>query len=297
MTRIVLHVGMDKTGTTAVQEAFSRCADRLRARGVLYPLAGRYPRDVNHLALARGLTPDPAAIPTPLPPPPAYRHMIDALHREIDAASLRVAVLSCEAFWLPLAFPALALSRLRADLAPHRVEVIAFLRPAGSYLRSSYAQAVRGPQRSRLGFDAHAERVIRARMLDYAGRTEELRRVFGPDRVDVRRYAPRAGGVLQAMLDAVGASDLRAELRSARSVNQRASGAGLRLLRVANHARVPRRVVLWTLEPTDRLWRAAAASSTLAARIDAALDPVDPAELRSLDRAHPIPAGLTGDPA
>jgi hypothetical protein len=39
--RVLLHAGLHKTGTTALQQFLCAAAERLRARGVLYPAAGR----------------------------------------------------------------------------------------------------------------------------------------------------------------------------------------------------------------------------------------------------------------
>src|SRR6185437_8931332 len=39
--RLLLHVGLHKTGTTAVQTALAAAAGRLRERHLLYPKAGR----------------------------------------------------------------------------------------------------------------------------------------------------------------------------------------------------------------------------------------------------------------
>ncbi|TDL81118.1 hypothetical protein E2L08_07210 [Palleronia sediminis] len=297
MTRIVLHAGMDKTGTTSVQTVMARNAARMRAGGVLYPVAGRYGGDVNHLALARSLTPDPPAIPTPLPPPPLdWEGSVEALHREIDAARPRVTFLSSEAFWIPDAFPIRALSRLAADLAPNRVEVLIFLRPAGSYLRSSYAQSVRGPQRSRLGFETHVRNMVARRMVDYAARIAEFRRVFGRDRVHVRRYTPRGPGTLRTVLDLLGAPDPANDPVAAHHANGQVSRAGLHLYRLANRARLPRRAIPWTLEPVDRAWKSAMAASEIARTLDARIDPSDPDDLRRLDADHPLPDEVLGVP-
>lgn len=55
--RTILHIGMSKTGTTALQETFARSREILAARGVLYPRNPPGTRQRNHQVIACGIAP------------------------------------------------------------------------------------------------------------------------------------------------------------------------------------------------------------------------------------------------
>ena len=140
--RTLLHIGMTKTGSTALQQSLRRSHAALRARGVLYPLDPARPDSINHKLILAGLFDWrgsrsgllPAAERPPSRAPDCARFFAD-LRATIAAAPPRCLILSTESLFriLPAAAPARLpglLAGLTADLA-----VVAYLRrPAEHYL-------------------------------------------------------------------------------------------------------------------------------------------------------------------
>jgi len=50
--RVLLHVGLHKTGSTALQRFLANAAEELRVRGVLYPVSGRPANSEGHHNIA-----------------------------------------------------------------------------------------------------------------------------------------------------------------------------------------------------------------------------------------------------
>ncbi|MDX1621492.1 MAG: hypothetical protein R3320_10905, partial [Nitriliruptorales bacterium] len=86
--RLVAHIGTHKTGSSAVQAAFSAAADRLRRRcGVVYPVAGQVGSG-GHLNLCWEVSEDPRFDPS--------RGAVDDVIAEVRGSSAATAVLSAE---------------------------------------------------------------------------------------------------------------------------------------------------------------------------------------------------------
>lgn len=163
---ITIHIGLHKTGTTAIQYVMAKNADLLRDRGVLYPSSGR--QGAGHHRLAWSLWRDPSLLP-----------LWDDLRTEIEGEN-RV-VLSSEDFeflqtsdrWQTL-----------CDLLDTTPDVVCFLRPQADYLLSSYLQHVESGHT--YSFDEHLPKM--KRRLDYESHLESIATVVGVDRLAVRVY-------------------------------------------------------------------------------------------------------------
>ena len=59
--RVILHIGSNKTGTTALQKTFSKNYDALYGAGILYPVAGRG-SSIRQIGLRAALTPPDIAL-------------------------------------------------------------------------------------------------------------------------------------------------------------------------------------------------------------------------------------------
>ena len=124
--RVVLHVGPQKTGSTALQKAFAEGAGILAGAGIHYPLAGR--EGVAHQDVARACwTPDGSVLAD--------------LAREI--ADVRVAFLSSELF-SPL--DVTGLGRLADALGGATVEIVYMLRRPPLHLPSHWRELVKHGQ-------------------------------------------------------------------------------------------------------------------------------------------------------
>lgn len=128
--RLILHIGMNKTGSSAIQGYLERHLPPVHESGILYPRAGR---SVPH--------------PPPFPVSDLAREIHDALAFPHPP---HTAVVSNENLFRT---DLLALSReLRAQLHPSiRIEAIMFVREHLSYLSSHYRDAVKTPSSSFCG--------------------------------------------------------------------------------------------------------------------------------------------------
>ena len=156
--RTLLHIGMSKTGTTALQKTLLASEATLRARGVLYP---RNPRDVDYAShklllaaglfgfdqlprhLTRGEQADSLARKS--------RRFLERMRAAVAETAPRCVILSTESLFRALPEP--ALSRL-PDLVgdPDATTVVAYLRRPSEHYASSLQQhlkashAIRQPE-------------------------------------------------------------------------------------------------------------------------------------------------------
>lgn len=139
--RVILHVGMSKAGSTAIQNALLANEAQLAQNGVIYPSVGRY-RGAHYpiLQAARSMT---AELLT-------SRALSEARRK-----SGSTCILSCEGFWL---LGSEQIDVLAEMLKGHEVQVLAYLRDPASYLRSSYRQGIKAKGRK----ESVAQRVARA---------------------------------------------------------------------------------------------------------------------------------------
>lgn len=121
--RVILHVGLHKTGSSSLQVALSE-AERL-------PFA--YPRSGREIVW-RGGHHDLVALDEPGP-------LIDALVAEIESDPRDVALVSCEDLSRP--DHEWRLSALTAALGAHEVELVAVLRRHDHFFESYYAEEVK----------------------------------------------------------------------------------------------------------------------------------------------------------
>jgi hypothetical protein len=130
---VLVHIGMHKTGTTAMQSVLSGLREDLAAKGVLYP----GDREAHHVE-ARALTRSTLGWQTaPVPPPdPA---VWDDLAAQVRHASGRV-VLSSEFFSSASAEQA---AQLVQDIGPERTHILVGVRNLGPVAISSWQQTLK----------------------------------------------------------------------------------------------------------------------------------------------------------
>jgi hypothetical protein len=182
--RIVLHIGQQRSGTTAIQNAFFSHAAALSARGVLYPViryAGVNPRRHHMLAtvldlgtLPRGLVPrfgGRTSVPSE-ETIEAFRMFARKVERARAAARPQVLVLSSEMLFRDLS--AAAASRLDGwfERLGGEATVAAYIRKPSETFASSLWQAL------------YSRGVIAANPIHFRSQLESWRRGFG-DRLRV----------------------------------------------------------------------------------------------------------------
>jgi hypothetical protein len=189
--RVLLHAGLHKTGTSALQEFLSSAAGRLRARGVLYPESGRpanWPHA--HHNIAWQLAGDRRFR--------SSNGTLDDLATEI-AAFTGDAILSSEDFESVLGTPArLAVLFRHFLLKEHAFTIVLWVREQASYLESLFFELLKHRMAE------EAERVCEAVLsqgqirhedwtfhFDYDRIWQNLRDL--PAKVAVRPYAHLAG--------------------------------------------------------------------------------------------------------
>lgn len=202
MTRLYLHIGHYKTGTSAIQAFCHQHADALAQNGLYYPKAGRGPSAMtNHAGLALPIAKDHGFYP-----PRWYQggHDTDAtfeaLHDELGREKPDKALISSEEL-IQLALrddPDAAIADLRHRLAPYDVRVILYLREPLSLLKSWYSQVARGPRpvRSFPSFFMARD----ARFFGQGALYDAFARGFGADKIVLRSYVDHGAAHIRSFL-------------------------------------------------------------------------------------------------
>jgi len=235
---LYMHIGIQKTGSSAIQNVCMDNRERLKQLGILFPLAGfqrhlhRGPTNTpGHRRLIRFMRwPDKSPL----------RREARALLDEIEAAKCDIVVLSSEVFSAPRNRTAVAgiewFTKQGFD-----VRVVAYIRRQDSWLDSFYRQMLRrdawtrGETRSIEDF-WHSEA---GEWLDYRHRLEPWVDAVGPDKAIIRSYedAQDGGGVVGDFLGALGAdATLLDTSRAAETFNPSVPSAAADFLRAFNVA-------------------------------------------------------------
>ncbi len=128
-----IHVGTNKTGTSAIQAFLHRNPNYLRAQGILYPTAGR-DGDPAHHKIAH-LSPQ------------SLHDWVAEVEREAEAQELSKIVLSSEAFHTTNP------ENLLFALSRHSITTIAFVRDHPSYFSSWYRESIKNNYTTRSLYD------------------------------------------------------------------------------------------------------------------------------------------------
>ncbi len=169
--RLVLHLGMHKTGTTALQALMAENRAALRSEGVLFPKTGYAATELS--AVRAGGNPGHLGLLQ------AHRRRDDAvwqaLMREVDRSDCDTVVISCENMTLPMdPDREVLIAGLAARFAGFRsVEVIAFVRRPDLWAEMFFRELVSNG--NRLG-----ARSVEEFLVDYDDLLTDLPALFGP---------------------------------------------------------------------------------------------------------------------
>ncbi len=238
--KLILHIGAPKTGTTALQETFSRNRDALRQSGVLYPLAGcrigskTISRHVGFRFAFHPLSAPPNGVMgtfnlTSKDAREAYSQAFkNDFDKEIESATgIDQVVVSDEALFV---FPHNRMISGLHDFLNERfdeVSVVCHLREPASYLSSSYSQHIKmgGCKGIAEYFGNYLEDGIYSKKLERWGET------VGHKNMSVKIYS---GDILSDFMQIIG-KDFELALPKT-APNRGLSKSGLELLRNLNTA-------------------------------------------------------------
>jgi 2-polyprenyl-3-methyl-5-hydroxy-6-metoxy-1,4-benzoquinol methylase len=172
--RVYLHIGLPKTGSTALQWTFDVNRELLKQNGIFYPNASPPPHEgIAHQGLVRGLD-----------EPDAGAREWEPTLWELDHADQDVAVISSEQFSV-LRDDQIAV--VRSYLADHDVTVVVYLRRQDEFLHGLYCTPVLFYGETR-EFEQWRRESDVDTLLDYFALLARWERVFGREAMMVRPY-------------------------------------------------------------------------------------------------------------
>lgn len=197
--RIILHTGVWKTGSTAIQTFLAKNADQLRSSDVLIPGYARNMWEYNHL-FERLIARDEAGV----------QSVAESIRRDIAEAEPQTLIISSEHFWHA---PTDVLERVATMLRQFSddIRVIAYIRPQDDMWASLYAQQakffrVRSTHNS-WGEGSSIGPAIAENAMFYHRCFSVYEQIFGAGSVQLKLYdrsAFRDGDAVQDFLDWVG---------------------------------------------------------------------------------------------
>ncbi len=204
---IYLHIGYNKTGTTAIQNSFYYNRKSLLNDGLFYPKKCRGKRkSPAHHALAESLLftigkPMPKFVKTKIYSRYPADYYWNLLKQELSGSGCSAAFISSEAFSRLRGHPE-QMQFIRDQLKGYQVKILVYLRSQPDFLASAYNQAVKR---------GHETRTVDELMksgwmtIDYFEELEDWASVFGAENIVVRVFDPQKmpGGVVTDLLVAL----------------------------------------------------------------------------------------------
>jgi len=236
MTKVVLHIGTEKTGTTSIQHFMSQNRTALLAKGVLYPNLG--PRKDAHFDLVNSVHPlDNGG-----------RHMeflgpvtqpIDFLWNKlaecINEHSDKTIVLSAEHFSSRLRENALKYISDFFQKLGITPEIIIYLRPQADYIESSYSTEIKAgsPKVFKKVMEQYQSQALR---YDYEQLIDLWASYFNKDSIKIIPYEKSSIGddIRLNFLSAIGVRELSGLDLAKAKLNEKWSNPMLEFARLAN---------------------------------------------------------------
>jgi len=219
---VFVHIGMSKSGSSAIQKCLMENRDVLEKSGISYPKIGMPGNDgTAHHDIRSDLERGSASL----------------LRRAINGSNSDAVILSCEGFWL---LDDGQLELMARALSQGEVEVILYLRNPHDYLPSSYRQNIKrtgehcSPEEY---FNPHRPNLKQ----DFSYKLERWSQYFS---LRVRAYEAVKHSIEKDFMRAIGAPLDRVDT-SRRVVNTTPSDGAIWLMRLANRhlpSRASRRV-------------------------------------------------------
>jgi hypothetical protein len=219
---IFVHVGLHKTGSTAIQRMLSDNSRILLKDGFLYPKVGQISepvRSLGHHRLAWSLHRDPNLM-----------SLWGELREEITRSRAENVLLSSEEF--EFVRQAAHYQRMRAELPEARFQIICYLRRQDELLESEYNQHIKQG-----GTNTPGDFITRMmRRLNYGKYLHVLEEVFGRQNMIVRVYekSQLEGGLYVDFFQCLGLKLWAGYTLPTGTVNPSLSAAGLALMHLLN---------------------------------------------------------------
>ncbi len=233
---LYVHIGINKTGTTALQNTLAAHRDALARVGVVYPRAGIHSNAHHLLGWHCGFHQGP---PPPMQEPPEA--IAQQMKREIRGQPGATGLISSEFLCLDG-----DIARFKTYLKPFKVKVVVYLRRHDLWLQSVYVQALKtvlNPRWGR-GYNAYlnALRTGNPKIGNYRRLVDSWANEFGRENVIVRPFeSAQIGSNLLA--DLMTAIDCPAALpvlpQSMPRDNESLSFEAASFLDVLHHTKVP----------------------------------------------------------
>lgn len=204
MKTVILHIGYNKTGSTAVQNCLFYNRKILEKHGVFYPKKCRGKRrSPAHHSLAESLLfhihkPLPNFVNEKIYKRYPFHHHWNVLQEEISQTEAQTVFVSSEAFSRLRGNPA-QMKFIRDELKNFRIRLLVYLRSQPEFLESAYNQSVKRGHESRT-----VEELMQSGWLkiDYFRELEEWASVFDAENIIVRIFDKKKmqGGVVADVL-------------------------------------------------------------------------------------------------
>jgi hypothetical protein len=175
LARIILHIGLRKTGTTSIQKFLNRNYNTLLKNNILYPKSGLPLKEsvYAHHDLSVAITKIR---------PPTQDQCWQQLHAELSLQGNRLVFISSEIF--SVATPD-QIRQIRVELKDHQVSVLIYLRDPVSFMISLYKEQIKAQNES-LAFGKFIRQ--RFNLVDYDGLIQNWKDIFGDSSVILKDY-------------------------------------------------------------------------------------------------------------
>jgi hypothetical protein len=285
-TKLILHIGMHKTGSSAIQRFLSMNRWALGRLGVAYPpsIGATGARQPKHNAIFAAISHE-ADRKAPHPDLGPSAALIEGAANAIEAATPRAAILSAEGFSgeRPIFANALRPLRDRFD-----VRVVVFLRRRDLWVESFYKQMVQNRDvREARPFHEFLAAKATQRHMDYLTILSWWADAFGAEAISVTPFEAGAGEPVRLFLSAAGLSPRLALLPYSKgAVNVSSSAETTEILRLANTLGLrPTKTQAAGVEAAMRGGQGAFLTAAERAEINGAFDDDDAEILRQYARA------------
>ncbi|HDY92152.1 MAG TPA: hypothetical protein ENH67_05735 [Pseudoalteromonas sp.] len=236
MSKVILHIGTEKTGTTSIQHLMSHNRQALLAKGVLYPNLGA--RKDAHFDLVNSVHPldnggRHMEFLGPVTQPSCF--LWDKLEECINEHPNKTIVLSAEHFSSRLREKALKYINDFFNKLDIKPEIIIYLRPQADYIESSYSTEIKAgsPKVFKKVMEQYQSQAFR---YDYKQLIDLWADFFSKDSIKIIPYEKSSIGddIRLNFLSNIGVKDISGLNLSKAKLNEKWSNPMLEFARLAN---------------------------------------------------------------